>query len=54
MDERYPMTCQNPPGFDLNFELLQRFENHLDPQHPENARCHATSWDMEKSAQFSN
>lgn len=42
MDERYPMTCQNPPGFDLNFELLQRFENHLDPQHPEKCQvpCH--------------
>lgn len=46
MAERYSLTCQNPPGFDLDFELLQRFETHLDPQQPEKCQvpCHVMGY----------
>jgi hypothetical protein len=29
---------KNPPGFDLDFDLLQEFETFLDPQRPENGQ----------------
>lgn len=37
---------QNPPGFDLDFNLLQEFEQYLDPQHPESGRipCHVLGY----------
>lgn len=37
---------KNPPGFDLDFDLLQEFETFLDPQHPENGQipCHVLGY----------
>lgn len=36
----------NPPGFDIDFELLQTFENNLDPQVPEKCQvpCHVMGY----------
>jgi hypothetical protein len=37
---------QNPPGFDIDFDLLQTFENNLDPQFPEICQvpCHVMGY----------
>jgi hypothetical protein len=37
---------KNPPGFDINFDLLREFEANLDPQSPENCRipCHVLGY----------
>ena len=37
---------KNPPGFDLDFDMLQEFETFLDPQHPENCQiqCHVLGY----------
>lgn len=35
MDEAKILDYQNPPGFEINFDLLQEFETNLDPQFPE-------------------
>ncbi len=42
MNESKLLDYQNPPGFDINFDLLQDFEANLDPQSPEsgNIPCH--------------
>ena len=33
---------KNPPGFDIDFDLLHDFETYLDPQYPEKGQipCH--------------
>lgn len=37
---------QNPPGFDIDFGVLQEFENYLDPQCPEKCQvpCHVMGY----------
>jgi hypothetical protein len=37
---------QNPPGFEIDFDLLQEFENYLDPQCPEKCQvpCHVMGY----------
>jgi hypothetical protein len=41
-----PQDCQNPPGFDINFDLLNEFETYLDPQSPESCSipCHVLGY----------
>ncbi|GAH00169.1 unnamed protein product, partial [marine sediment metagenome] len=37
---------KNPPGFDIDFNLLAEFEQDLDPQSPESCRirCHVLGY----------
>ena len=37
---------QNPPGFDIDFDLLQAFETNLDPHYPESCQvpCHVMGY----------
>lgn len=37
---------KNPPGYEVNFDLLREFEAHLDPQSPESCRipCHVLGY----------
>ncbi len=39
-------VCENPPGFEINFDLLQAFETRLDPQTPEEGpiQCHVLGY----------
>ena len=40
------LNYKNPPGFDIDFDLLAEFEQDLDPQSPENCRisCHVLGY----------
>jgi hypothetical protein len=42
MSDTNHQACKNPPGFDIDFDLLQDFETYLDPQYPESGQipCH--------------
>ena len=64
MNEVILLDYQNPPGFEINFDLLQEFEPNLDPQSPEsgNIPCHILGYGeistvfelkVENSADFS-
>ena len=46
MNKDLLQTYQNPPGFDIDFDLLQEFEANLDPQCPEMCRipCHVMGY----------
>ncbi len=46
MNDNNSHTLQNPPGFDIDFDLLQTFESNLDPQCPEMCQipCHVMGY----------
>ncbi len=46
MNDNNSHIFQNPPGFDIDFELLQAFETKLDPQCPEMCQipCHVMGY----------
>lgn len=46
MNKTNTQQFQNPPGFDIDFDLLQTFEAHLDPQWPEKCQvpCHVMGY----------
>ena len=46
MNDNKSHTFQNPPGFDIDFDLLQTFETSLDPQCPEQCQvpCHVMGY----------
>jgi len=46
MNNKNSPKYQNPPGFDIDFDLLQAFETNLDPQCPESCQvpCHVMGY----------
>jgi len=46
MSDTKLLDYQNPPGYEINFDLLQEFETNLDPRYPESCRipCHVLGY----------